>query len=167
MAYAGFKLPGKAYSHAGRPQSGWKLFQTKELLQAGSYGKYSYATGVDMKQTLSMKPMDFEKWAELAISDPAEFEEMRRAAIDEFLASVSAERRLQLQRLQWRVDRLRERSPTPMAATIAISEMMWDSFYDLHDRYQDLFGSKAAPRYRSQTPHKSARILPFETPTAS
>jgi hypothetical protein len=120
-----------------------------------------------MKQTLNMRPMDFEKWAELAVNDPAEFEEMRRAAIDEFLASVSVERRLQLQRLQWRVDRVRERCTTPMAATIAISEMMWDAFYDLHDHYQDLFGSKTAPRYKPPDPQKSAKILPFETPVVT
>jgi soluble lytic murein transglycosylase-like protein len=118
-----------------------------------------------MKQVQSGKPMDFERWAELAISDPEQFEEMRRAAIDEFLQSVSSERRLQLQRLQWRVDRVRERCTTPMAATIAISEMMWESFYDLHDRYQDLFGSKSATRYKAQGGSvQSAKILPFEAP---
>ena len=60
-----------------------------------------------MKQMLSVKPMDFERWVELAISDPEQFEEMRRAAINAFLQSVSADRRLHLQRLQWRVDRVR------------------------------------------------------------
>jgi hypothetical protein len=121
-----------------------------------------------MKQTLSMKPMDFEQWVELASNDPEQFEEMRRAAINEFLESVpSSERRLQLQRLQWRVDRVRERCTTPMAATIAISEMMWDAFYDLHDRYQDLFGAKTAKRYKQQVPPRSAKILPFEAPAAT
>ena len=117
-----------------------------------------------MKQSVHVKPMDFEQWVELAVNDPAQFEVMRRAAIDEFLGSVSAERRLQLQRLQWRVDRVRERCANPMAATIAISEMMWDAFYDLHDRYQDLFGSKTSKRYKSQTPVNSAKILPFALP---
>lgn len=111
--------------------------------------------------------MDFERWAELAANDPTEFEAMRRAAIEEFLASVSAERRLHLQRIQWRVDRVRERCSTPMAATIAISAMMWDAFYDLHDQYQDLFGSKSAPRYKQSAIRKSAKILPFEAPTAT
>ncbi len=120
-----------------------------------------------MKQTLSIKPMDFERWAELALNDPLQFEEMRRAVIDEFLQGVSAERRLQLQRLQWRVDRVRERCATPLAATIAISEMMWESFYDLHDRYQDLVGSKTATRYKPHGPIKSAKVLPFEAPTAT
>ena len=117
-----------------------------------------------MKQMLSVTPEDFERWAELATNDPMQFEEMRRAAINAFLQNVSAERRLQLQRLQWRVDRVRERCTTPMAATIAISEMMWDSFYDLHDRYQDLFGNQAAKRYKQPSGDKSAKILPFQAP---
>lgn len=120
-----------------------------------------------MKQTLSVTPTDFEQWANLASTDPAQFEVMRRAAINEFLNSVSGERRLQLQRLQWRVDRVRERCATPMAATIAISEMMWDAFYDLHDRYQDVFGDIAAKRYKHPVQAKSAKILPFVAPVTS
>lgn len=120
-----------------------------------------------MKQTLSIKLMDFERWVDLAMNNPEQFELMRRAAINEFLQSVPAERRLHLQRLQWRVDRVRERCTTPMAATIAISEMMWDAFYDLHDRYQDVFGDMAAKRYKHPAQAKSAKILPFVAPVTS
>lgn len=118
-----------------------------------------------MKQKLSVKAGNFERWVELATNDPAQFEEMRRAAINEFLDSVSVERRLHLQRLQWRIDRVRERCTTPMAATIAISEMMWDAFYDLHDRYQDLCGKQATKRYKQPVPTKSAKIIPFQPPS--
>ena len=122
---------------------------------------------MNMKSTLSAKPMDFEQWVELATNDPEGFEMMRRAAINEFLDSVSAERRLRLQQLQWRVDRVRERCTTPMAATIAISEMMWDAFYDLHDRYQDLFGAPGTQRYKQARPNKPAKILPFAAPVTT
>lgn len=116
-----------------------------------------------MKQPLSMKPMDFEQWADLAMNNPEQFEIMRQAAINEFLESVSADRRLRLEQLQWRVDRIRERCATPMAATIAISELMWESFYDLHDQYQGMFGTKTAKRYKPIKPVKSAKILPFQS----
>jgi len=119
-----------------------------------------------MKPTLSARLADFDQWAELASRDPVQFEQKRREVIDEFLQSVSSERRLHLQRLQWRVDRIRERCATPMAATIAISEMMWEAFYDLHDRYQDQFGSQKTARYKAPAPVKSATILPFESPAA-
>ena len=121
-----------------------------------------------MKQTLSVKSMDFEQWMDLAMNDPEQFERMRRAAIVGFLASIPSEKRLHLQRLQWRVDRVRERCATPMAATIAISEMMWDAFYNLHDQYQDAFGNIKAKRYtRLAASSKSAKILPFQTPVTN
>jgi len=120
-----------------------------------------------MKRRLSLKPMNFEQWAELATNDPAEFEAMRRAAIDEFLNSVSDEHRERLQCLQWRVDRVRERCTTPMAATIAISGMMWEAFYTLHDRYQSLCGVKSGNIVPPPAQTKSAKILPFSTPVVS
>lgn len=158
------KTPPEGAVIPGDPLSNMKPLQQGHGLWLGSNDTNNCSAGVEMKQTLSMKAMDFERWVELAVNDPDEFEVMRQAAIEDFLASVSAERRLQLQRLQWRVDRVRERCTNPMAATIAISEMMWDAFYDLHDRYQDLFGSKAAKRYKQPAPHTSAKILPFEAP---
>jgi hypothetical protein len=120
--------------------------------------------GLKMKQMQSVRPTDFEQWVDLALTDPEQFEVMRRAAINEFLESVSIERRLPLQRLQWRVDRVRERCTTPLAATIAISEMMWDAFYELHDSYQDAFGPKAGKRYKHPVQSRSAKILPFTSP---
>lgn len=119
-----------------------------------------------MTEKLRHKPIDFEKWAELASTDPAEFEAMRRAAIDEFLGTVPAERRLQLQRLQWRVDRVRERCNSPMAATIAISNMMWDSFYSLNNQYLELFGTAAGKPKHTPTPRNSAKVLAFPGPVA-
>lgn len=119
-----------------------------------------------MKQTLSAKLEDFERWADLASRDPEQFEIERREVIEAFIQGVSSERRLHLQRLQWRVDRVRERCATPMAATIAITEMMWDAFYDLHDRYQDLCGSHNA-RYKPGKPTKSATVLPFQAPVSA
>jgi hypothetical protein len=117
-----------------------------------------------MKRIQSVRPTDFEQWVDLALTDPEQFEVMRRAAINEFLESVSVERRLPLQRLQWRVDRVRERCTTPLAATIAISEMMWDAFYELHDSYQDAFGAKTGKRYKPPVQTRSAKILPFMAP---
>jgi len=102
-------------------------------------------------------------WMDLAEHDPAKFEAMRTEAINRAIESASERHRIQLQRLQWRVDRIRERAATPMAATLAISEMMWDSFYRLHDSYQDLLGSTSGrqDKLRLAKPVKSAQILPF------
>lgn len=117
-----------------------------------------------MKQAAKLMSVNFDVWMQVAQADPQRFEAMRQAAIEEFLASVPAERRLKLQRLQWRVDRVRERCTTPMAATIAISEMMWDAFYHLRDEYQDLFALTNGRRPRPAEAHKQAKILPFRAP---
>lgn len=108
--------------------------------------------------------MDFDLWMQVAQDDPQRFEAMRQAAIDDFLANVPAERRLHLQRLQWRVDRVRERCATPMAATIAISEMMWDSFHTLRSHYQDILGDSAARPSTRSRPSRQAQIIPFQAP---
>lgn len=80
-----------------------------------------------MTSNAAEKPFDFDDWANLAHQDPEAFEARRAELIEEFLAAQPEERRLRLRRLQWRIDRERERSRTPLAACIRLSKMMWDS----------------------------------------
>ena len=120
-----------------------------------------------MKQSAARMSMDFDLWMQVAQDDPQRFEAMRQAAIDEFLATVPPERRLQLQRLQWRVDRVRERCTTPMAATIAISEMMWDAFYNLRDHYHDILGDTTDERRTRPAQPRLAKVIPFHSPPQS
>lgn len=95
---------------------------------------------------------NFERWSALARHDPAAFEHERARVIAESLRHVSGERRLRLQRLQWRIDRLRDRAPTPLAAAVRIYGMMWDSVIDLDG---------ALNQRRVPGPGRTARILPF------
>ena len=101
---------------------------------------------------------------DLAKSDPEQFESKRMEAIDRLIESMPEERKIHLRRLQWRVDRVREGAGNPMAATIAISRMMWDAFYNLRDHYQELFadytGGKREPRSV-----KTAQIIAFRPQT--
>lgn len=57
---------------------------------------------------------------------------------------------------------VRERAANPLAATIEISEMMWDSFNELNERFKDLndvaHGRK--PRRASKS-EQAADILEF------
>lgn len=117
-----------------------------------------------MKELAQAKEWDFDVWMKLARNDPERFEALRRQVIDELIESAPEDRKLHLRRLQWRVDRIRERSVTPMAATLAISKMMWESFYDLRDHYQGLFSGIASDNSRHHLPAavaRSAKILPF------
>ena len=84
---------------------------------------------------------DFDDWAEMARKDPASFEKMRQAAIDDFIESTPAAQRERLRRLQWRIDQERRLARTPMNACIRISRMMWDNILGdggLRDRFAEL-----------------------------
>lgn len=112
-----------------------------------------------MKQQTEQAPKDFKYWMDLAEQDPEQFEVQRAEVINELIASLPAERQMHLRRLQWRVDQVRMRSATPLAATIAISRMMWDTFYHLRDRYQEAF-REHNPGIAHQ-PAPSAQVLAF------
>jgi hypothetical protein len=71
--------------------------------------------------------IDFDDWAKLAKSDPDAFEAQRKKAIEEMIQRMPEHRQQRIRCLQWKVDQVRSRSSTPMAACIRISEMMWDS----------------------------------------
>jgi len=81
---------------------------------------------------------DFETLSVLAQTDPGSFETLRRQAIDQAIERAPAQSRQRLRRLQWRIDRVRESSRTPLAACVLISNMMWTSFNDLNRLYQRL-----------------------------
>ncbi len=83
---------------------------------------------VQTKQTDSHKPLiDFDDWAELAQSDPVAFEHRREQAIDELIARMPEHKQQRMRCLQWKIDQVRARAGSPMAACIKLSEMMWDS----------------------------------------
>lgn len=76
----------------------------------------------------SPEPFDFDSWSHLARRDPGAFESRRRAAIEAFIARQAPERRERLQRLQWRIDRERERSGSALGACHRLSDLMWQTF---------------------------------------
>jgi hypothetical protein len=75
----------------------------------------------------SRQPVDFDEWQLLASSDPEGFEAARRRLLEAAIARAPEKRRQRLQALQWRVDRVRERAATPLAACISLSDMMWEA----------------------------------------
>lgn len=104
------------------------------------------------------KHIDFDTWAELAVRDPQAFEKKRAELIEAFLQHVPANRRLRLQRLQWRIDRTRELAPNPLSACVQISQMMWESLLGdggLLDALKQLEQPRPETRPR-------ARVLAFQ-----
>ncbi len=104
--------------------------------------------------------MDFDIWMNMAKDDPRQFESMRTEAIDEVIAAVPKDRQIHLRRLQWRIDMTRERAGSPMAATIAISRMMWDAFYNLKEHYEDLY-AEGDRSHSAAAPLESAQVIAF------
>jgi hypothetical protein len=115
-----------------------------------------------MTKSQALDKLDFDHWLELAKSDPVSFEELRSQTINEAIARFAKSRQSHLRRIQWRIDKVRERSGTPMAACIAISNMMWDSFHHLNNTYQYLAQQTQGGRPRKEvTPLPSAKVLTF------
>jgi len=104
--------------------------------------------------------LNFETWVELWQDSEETFEHLRKKRIDAYIESVPQVHRERLRCLQWKIDRVRERAANPLAATIAISEMMWNSFNELGAKYKELAtildGGKPV-----ETPRRSATVLPF------
>ena len=123
-----------------------------------------------MQQSSEIAKRDFSYWMDLALNDPEKFESKRTETIYQMIQSAPVETRIRLERLQWRVDRMRERSSSPMAATLELSRMMWDSFHTLRDRYQEILhntssaGSSIGAQTKTQyqaAPARKADIIPF------
>ena len=103
--------------------------------------------------------LNFETWMELWQDSPEAFEFLRTKRINAFIDSVPEEHRERLRCLQWKIDRVRERAANPLAATIAISEMMWQSFNELGERYREL--TDIVQGRETTKTRRSATVLPF------
>lgn len=115
-----------------------------------------------MSKSQALEKLDFDHWLALAKSDPDSFEALRSQIIDEAIARFAESHQMHLRRVQWRIDRVRERSRSPMAACIAISNMMWDSFNHLNSTYKHLYQQTTSKsRSLEVSPLPSAKILPF------
>lgn len=101
---------------------------------------------------------DFKEWSKLAQSDPDRFEAKRNQVLNEAIRRVPADRQRMLRGLQWKVDRIRELKRTPLAACIAISNMMWETFGDLHQSYTKLAEVKPGTKLLVEQRPKAAVI---------
>lgn len=107
---------------------------------------------------ISICEIDFEEWMTLASSEPQNFEQLRQDKISELIKSAPKKYQHRLLCLQWRIDQIREKNnASPMAACIAISGLMWDTFGHLNDLLQ----SHAENGLPISTPPIPANIIPF------
>ena len=71
--------------------------------------------------------IDHEHWARLWKEDPLAFEIERSRTIEAFITSLPERNQQRLRSFQWRIDMVRQRSKTPLAATLRLYAMMMDS----------------------------------------
>lgn len=106
---------------------------------------------------------DFDILKELAENNPDHFEEVRQEIISDFIQSLPEERRHRMECLQWRIDRTREKSKTALAACMAITEMMWESFEQLNTLFMEIKSSESNSSVMSSATLHTAKIIPFKT----
>ena len=108
--------------------------------------------------------LDLDRLTRLATQDPEAFEAERRRLVEALIESAPDSQRQRLRGLQWRVDTLREHAPTPMAACLKISGMMWDHVMQpggLLDAFGALKGEKTVDELCNPG---EGRLLEFRRP---
>ena len=110
-------------------------------------------------RTTKIADRDFAEWVDLAAKDQTTFEDLRQAAIDDFIESVPQENRERLRRLQWRIDQERRLARTPMNACMRLSRMMWQNVVGeggLRDRFEQLGGVRPGQSSRESVGEERA-----------
>jgi hypothetical protein len=100
---------------------------------------------------------DFEKWAQLARDDPAEFERQREATLRATIAAAPSEHRQRLEGLQFRLNMERQRSSTPLGACVRINSLMWAGFHRLRKELNAAAKGMPDP----QQARRSADVIAF------
>jgi hypothetical protein len=75
--------------------------------------------------------------SDLALNDPQAYEDLRQKLINSFIESSPDRIKSRLLGIQFRVDSIRSLSKSPLGSTIRISKLMWESFYNLNQAWQD------------------------------
>ena len=119
-------------------------------------------------QTAFEWEFDFDVWLALAASDQEAFEKQRQALVNQAISSAPAGQQQRLRGLQWRIDKIRERSGTPLAACIRISGLMWDAVLGPHGLVDHLQALRNANPFTTAQegapapkPRNLASVLPF------
>jgi hypothetical protein len=108
-------------------------------------------------------PFEFEFWRDLAASDPAAFEAARARVLASLIEAAPRPARPRLAGLQWQIDRLRDRAPSPFAACSRISGMMWDAVLGESGLLDHIARLGDAPATDSPP---GATVVPFARPPA-
>ncbi len=71
--------------------------------------------------------IEFDAWASLAQENPQAFEQKRIRVLEQAMLEAPLRLQHRLRCLQWKLDRIRETSANPLAASIRMQQLLWDS----------------------------------------
>jgi hypothetical protein len=97
-----------------------------EALHANNKGQTA-AKEQQMPAPQSHPRPEFDAWARLAREDPQAFEQQRNELLERAILDAPERLRQRLRGLQWKLDRIRTTSATPLAASIRMQQLLWDS----------------------------------------
>lgn len=104
---------------------------------------------------------EFDKLRDMAQNNPEQLEKLRAELCDQFIREAPEEHRRRLRGLQFRIDMERQRAKSPMAACIAISGMMHDSFDRLRQVLNEAAGNAPTLKSEQEAEAVPAKVLPF------
>jgi uncharacterized protein DUF3135 len=81
----------------------------------------------------SNRIFDFDYWSKLYEVDPKKFERNRADLIDQVIGSIPIQRRLEAERLVFRINAIRYKKPNPLSSCIELYSIMWDNFLTLNE----------------------------------
>jgi hypothetical protein len=111
--------------------------------------------------TLSDRPkFDFDAWVKLARQDPQAFEEKRKRIIEEAIQGAPAHKQQRLRCLQWKLDKIRETSRTPIIACLHINRLLWENVTGEHGLLNRLQQLQTGHTSHS-TDNTTAKITPL------
>jgi hypothetical protein len=94
-------------------------------------------------------PFDFDAWAKLFIENPQAFEKQRLQAVEQLIRQAPVHKQQRLRCLQWKLDQIRRTTPNPLAASVRMNQLLWESL-----------AGPGGLLERLQQPHASHRSRP-------
>ena len=113
-----------------------------------------------MSASVTRPRFDFDAWVELARQDPQAFERKRKHIIETAIQGAPEQKQQRLRCLQWKLDKIRETSRTPMMACLQINRLLMENVTGEHGllkSLQQLQGNQAGARKQ----RKKADIIPL------
>ena len=109
-----------------------------------------------MQDLHTSPPFDFDAWAKLFIEDPQAFETQRARAIEQLIQQAPGDKQQRLRCLQWKLDQIRRTAPTPLAASVRMNQLLWESLVGA-----DGLLDRLRQPGNTQPPRRTARVIPL------